>query len=356
VSGRVFVNSAGKVVLMNRAASQLFGANPDDGAGKQYDEVISDGAARELLARSLASKEEVAAEISLFMPHERIFQVQTAPVRGEGGDDVLGMVAIFNDITEIRSVERMKTAFVATVSHELRTPLTSIKGFISTLLDDRDGYFDKNTQVEFYQIIDSECDRLTRLINDLLNVSRIEAGRALEINYQPFNMLQLAKRVLDAQRTYATAHTLVLHAPETMEQVIADPDKIDQVLTNLVSNAIKYSPRGGEVSLAIKELDDSIEVTVQDQGIGIPQDQIDKVFDRFHRVEDSDVRQAGGTGIGLYLVKHLVESHGGMVWVESVLAEGSKFIFTIPKAPVRKPGSKTEAEQTGKKLPAASNN
>jgi len=334
MAGLILINQAGRIILMNRAARELFEVASDHGVGKEYEEVISDAGVRELFSRSLESHEEMTSEISLFAPHERIFQAQTAPVRSDGGD-IIGMVAVFNDITEIRSVEQMKTAFVSTVSHELRTPLTSIKGFVSTLLEDKEGYFDKDTQLEFYQIIDSECDRLTRLINDLLNVSRIEAGRALEINYQPFNLVQLAKRVIDAQRTYATSHELTLQAPETIEQVIADPDKLDQVLTNLVSNAIKYSPRGGEVTVAIKDLEGFVEVSVHDQGIGIPENQLDKIFERFHRVEDGDVRQAGGTGIGLYLVKHLVESHGGSVWAESALGKGSTFTFRIPKAPIR---------------------
>ena len=259
------------------------------------------------------------------------------------------MVAIMTDITQIRMLEQMKTAFVSAVSHELRTPLTSIKGFVSTLLSDTEGYFDLETRREFLQIIDQETDRLKRLIDDLLNLSRIESGRALEIRWKKFNLKEVADRVVEAQKTYTDKHTLVVDVPEDIE-VVADEDKVDQILTNLVNNAIKYSPDGGEVRVSARHVDDEwVEVAVSDQGIGIPPEKKDKVFDKFYRMEDETSKAKGGTGLGLYLVKHLVEAHGGKIWVESegIPGKGSTFFFTLPK---KMPEEAKEGEEVAEKL------
>jgi two-component system phosphate regulon sensor histidine kinase PhoR len=267
----------------------------------------------------------------------KIFQAQTAFVHGErdGVPIIMGVVAIFNDITEIRNVERMKTAFVSTVSHELRTPLTSIKGFIATLLQDTDNYFGPEERTEFYQIIDSECDRLRRLIEDLLNVSRIESGRALQMNCSRFDPVEAVEGVLQAQRSYTDKHTLILNAPFDTPDIVADADKFDQIMTNLVSNAIKYSPSGGEVVIDLWVDELMLHVSVRDQGIGIPADKLQRVFEKFERIDNRDTRQAGGTGIGLFLVKHLIDLHQGNIHVESDLNKGSSFIFEIPAQPTQ---------------------
>jgi two-component system phosphate regulon sensor histidine kinase PhoR len=252
-----------------------------------------------------------------------------------GGDaEIMGVVATLNDITDLRNVERMKTEFVSSVSHELRTPLTSIKGFIRTLLDDREGYYDRETQMEFYTIIDTECDRLVRLINDLLNVSRIESGRALDLQLKEVNLRGLIEKVVASQKAYTSRHQFAATIAADLPSITADEDKLDQVLTNLVSNAIKYSPEGGTITIAASKADDSgVEVSITDQGVGIPKEHQEKIFARFHRVDNRTSREAGGTGIGLYLVKHLVEAHGGQIRVESQPGKGSVFTFTLPKAP-----------------------
>ena len=284
----------------------------------------------------MAEDTEIQQEISLPSPEnaeeERIYQVQTAMAKGEDGN-MIGVVAIFNDITEIRGIERMKTAFVSTVSHELRTPLTSIKGFISTLLQDVEGFYDKDTVHEFYTIIDQECDRLTRLISDLLNVSRIEAGRALDLNPTPVNVPDIIDKVVATQKSYTSRHEFAVELDGELPIIVADSDKVDQILTNLVSNSIKYAPNGGMITISGKATDGVITMAVSDQGMGIPKEHLDKVFDRFHRIDNRDTRKVGGTGIGLYLVKHLVEAHGGKIWVESEVGKGSSFIFELPKCP-----------------------
>jgi signal transduction histidine kinase len=247
----------------------------------------------------------------------------------------------------------MKTAFVSTVSHELRTPLTSIKGFISTLLQDTDGYYDTDTRQEFYGIIDSECDRLQRLIEDLLNVSRIESGRALQMNWSVFEPLPVIQKVLHAQASYTDRHNFVLEASGDLAPMLGDSDKFDQILTNLISNAIKYSPNGGDVTVAIRSDEHMLHLEVRDKGIGIPADKIGRVFEKFERVDDRDTRQAGGTGIGLFLVKHLVERHEGTIRIESELGVGSNFIVELPLRPSQ---ADVELQQLNDAANEASNN
>lgn len=335
-AGLLMVNKDGHITQMNASARTMFDVDGSEVVGKPYADLVASPKVCELLQRSLTTGEEIAEEISLYSEatggDERIYQAQMAAVRSEDNQPI-GSVAIFNDITEIRSVERMKTAFVSTVSHELRTPLTSIKGFISTLLADVEGYYDHQTQREFYGIIDTECDRLTRLISDLLNVSRIEAGRALDLNPKPVTLPPLIEKVVRVQKSYTNKHTLITDIAEDLPIIIADEDKCEQMLTNLVNNAIKYSPKGGDITVKAVRDGDGVHMSITDQGMGIPESHMPKVFERFHRVDNRDTREVGGTGIGLYLVKHLVEAHGGKIWLESEVGVGTTFHFTLPGKP-----------------------
>jgi PAS domain S-box-containing protein len=337
-SGVIMVETTGHISLVNSAARALFGFQEGEGIGLPYEEVIVQEPIRNVLGEAIKGGQEGGVEIEIELPgsHEpHIYQAQTAFVRGErnGFPAKLGVVVIFNDITAIRNVERMKTAFVSTVSHELRTPLTSIKGFISTLLQDTEGYFDAEARQEFYQIIDSECDRLRRLIDDLLNVSRIESGRALQMNWSLFEPLSVIEKVMQAQRSYTDKHRLTLDFSGEVPRLLGDSDKFDQILTNLLSNAIKYSPKGGEVKVVVDVGEEDLTLRVSDQGIGIPRDVLPRLFEKFERVDNRDTRQAGGTGIGLYLVKHLVEQHEGEIKIESELGKGSTFVVRMPLRP-----------------------
>lgn len=330
LAGVLVVGGDGRVRLMNSAAKHIFGVPGADGTGKLLSQVIQDEHVHDLVKSCLEGRSEASAELSIYSPEERIYQVQTAMLRGDG-DDVSGVVATFNDITELRSVERMKSEFVSTVSHELRTPLTSIKGFIRTLLDDTDGYYDRDTQTEFYHIIDTECDRLVRLISDLLNLSRIESGRALDLVLVPVDLKGIIGKVVENQKAYTERHTFDVILPNDLPIITADKDKIDQILTNLLSNAVKYSPDGGTITVHARDIGDSkVSVAISDQGLGIPEEHITKLFTRFHRVDSRDSRKQYGTGIGLYLVKHLVEAHQGEISVASTPAVGSTFTFVLP--------------------------
>jgi two-component system phosphate regulon sensor histidine kinase PhoR len=296
-------------------------------------EVIKNESILKLVEGTQASGEEKQIEVTITPDGhaERFYQVQSALVKSEDGRNI-GTVAIISDVTELKNIERMKSAFVAMASHELRTPLTAIKGFVSTLLYDDD--FPKEDRTEFYTIIDRECDRLTRLINDLLNTARIEAGESLKASYSEVDVRTLAQKVLMIQRqsTDGKGHQLVLDAPEDFPKIVADEDKLDQVITNLVSNAIKYSGAETTVTVHLKDDGESILIGIEDRGMGIPKEHLTKVFDRFHRVHNEDNRKIYGTGLGLFLVKHLVEHlHLGEIWAESEVGVGSTFWARIPK-------------------------
>ncbi len=340
-AGLLMVGNNGRLVQINPSARAILSIAPSlPVIDVPFERVVADARVRSIINRALSSKRaEVAEEVTFANAEaapedhrERIYQVQCATVRDDNGEPA-GIVAIFNDITEIRGVEQMKTAFISTVSHELRTPLTSIKGFISTLLHDDAGYFDDATRREFYGIVDAECDRLTRLVDNLLNISRIEQGSAMQMQWEKVDVAALAEKVLTAQRSYAKEHVLTLDFPQDFPLIDADPDKIEQILTNLVNNAIKYSPNGGRVEVsgeASQSKPDSILVRVSDEGIGISREHLPRVFDNFYRVDNRDSREVGGTGIGLALVKALVEGHGGKVVPESEPGRGTAFDVTLP--------------------------
>lgn len=335
-AGVILVNNNGKISLVNHTALQAFCGGTNSGViGKPFTQIVQHDKVRSILMTSLNEKTELTEEVEIYEPEERIYRVETSMVRDEQGNPT-GVIALFSDITEIRRLERMKTEFVSTVSHELRTPLTSIKGFIATLLEDREGYFDAETRYEFYQIIDQETDRLRRLIEDLLNLSRIERGVALQPHWQKVDLTRVIDRVLAIQRSYTDKHQLIADIPEPLPPIVADEDKIDGILTNLVNNAIKYSPNGGEIRVRAIREDNTILISVQDQGIGIPKDKLSRIFEKFERIDTKETRAAGGTGIGLYLVKHLVELHEGQIWAESEgPGKGSTFYVRIPIYPKR---------------------
>jgi len=350
MAGLLLVGSNGRMLQINPSARAILNINPNNMLiGVPYNRAIPNERVRNLLENALVSGVgELADEITVtlrrdrqFVDHspsaapsdetyDRIFQVQCAPVR-DGSGLPAGVVAIFNDITEIRNVERMKDDFLSTVSHELRTPLTSIKGFVSTLLTDTENFFDADSRREFYEIMDTECDRLTRLIDDLLNISRIEQGRAMQINWEQVDIVSIVRKIVATQLPLAKAHELVIDFSDDFPLIDGDSDKLGRVLSNLVDNAIKYSPRGGKVLVTGALIDPKhVRVSIADEGIGVSSEHLPKLFDRFYRVDNRDNREIGGTGIGLALVKALVEAHHGAIDVESELGQGSTFTITLP--------------------------
>ncbi|MCW3096918.1 MAG: sensor signal transduction histidine kinase [Chthonomonadaceae bacterium] len=364
-AGLLLVNQRGRIGQINAAARAIFGIKESDNpVGKAFEDYIKHEPCVAIIKRCMAegvrpaNDEEEGAkkpdEITVTDSDEEefIYQVHAANVHDDANAPV-GTVFIFNDITDLRNVERMKTEFVSIVSHELRTPLTPMKGFVRTLLDDEnEEWYDLATRREFYTIIDENVDRLSRLINDLLNVSRIErmGVAGVEMNWEDkVGLRKATEEVLATQRGRTDKHTFVIDfEPEDIE-LESDPDKIQNILQNFVSNAIKYSPDGGEVRIIarLKPADDefpfdSVVIGVKDQGMGIPESALKKLGEKFYRVNNTGTRKAGGTGIGLFLVRALIAAHKGTMHVESEMDKGSTFWIRLP---LRQPVEGTTEEE-----------
>jgi signal transduction histidine kinase len=251
------------------------------------------------------------------------------------------------ELQRVRAEERMaawqrlselKSDYVSMVSHELRTPLTSIKGFIATLQRDTRGFFDESAKQRFYSIMAHECDRLLRLINEMLDLARLEAGRKLTVDVREVNVRDALEKALATQQFYGRGqHQFALKVSDATLTARADPDRLEQILLNLLSNAVKYSPDGGTVTVSARADGHFVTVTVSDEGIGIAPEHQSRLFERYQRVvTDKSIK---GTGLGLYLTKELVEAQGGEIWVESEPGKGSHFSFTLPRGTVNKAGT-----------------
>jgi len=328
--GLVVTDEQEKVVLMNPSLRRLFSVK-EDPQGSKLIEVLRNTAVQEMADKIILEKERlVTGEIRVFVPEEKVLRVNGVPIIRRGRLE--GAVMVFHDITELRRLEKVRQDFVANVSHELRTPLSSIKGYAETLLDG--AVEDKGHAREFIGIIHQESDRLANLINDLLDLARIESGN-MELSKAPFDVLAVAKRAVESMGGQARAKSIKLGITAfsgVLPLAVGDEFGFRQVLTNLLDNALKYTPEGGGVTISVEAAGGFLQVNVADTGIGISPADIPRIFERFYRVDKARSREAGGTGLGLSIVKHIVQAHGGRVWVESAPGSGSVFSFTIPSA------------------------
>lgn len=259
---------------------------------------------------------------------ERWVEVNAAAVLDRDGIQ-RGAILVFHDLTRIKQLERTRQEFVANVSHELRTPLSLIKGFVETLLEGAKNDPEKATR--FLQTIEKHTDRLTFLIEDLLTISRLESGQII-MNLHPVDLHEETQRVAEDLKSRADEKQVTFdnQVPEGL-RAHADADRLQQVLFNLIENAIKYGRPSGRVLIGGSAIaDGKVELWVRDDGPGIPAEARERVFERFYRVDRARSRETGGTGLGLSIVKHIVQAHGGEVWLKSELGEGTTFHFTLP--------------------------
>jgi signal transduction histidine kinase len=262
---------------------------------------------------------------------DKYVSVRLSPVIAR--DQFFGTVSIFRDVTQAVEVDRMKSEFVSTVSHELRTPMTSIKGYAELMLMGATGSI-SDEQKRYLEVISSNADRMSELVNDLLDISRIESGKTT-LDLQPVNLEQIIRELVAGHLKALISRedkdiNVLTQIPLDLPLAHADPERMVQILTNLADNAVSYTLREGEITISAREQGSFIRVAVTDTGIGISEENQLKIFERFFRVEDSDVQQVSGTGLGLSIVRSLIEMHGGTIEVVSELGIGSSFTFTLP--------------------------
>ena len=325
--GLLVVDGHGGILLMNQSLRDVLQIQ-EDPIGKRPLAVIRNIEVQDLITQAQKLDQGVLSrEITLLLPDEKIMLVHAAPVNRAGSNE--GQVLVFHDITDLRRLERVRKEFVTNVSHELRTPLASIKGYSETLLEG--ALEDQAHAKEFLKIIYADSERLAKLVDDLLSLSRIEAGKLglefKEVLLEPLVDAAFAGLAFQAREKKVQ---LKKEIPPQLK-VCMDESSIMQVLMNLVENAVKYNREGGSVKVSARRIENSIVVDVVDTGIGIPEEDQPRIFERFYRVDKARSRDLGGTGLGLSIVKHIVLAHKGTVSLRSEQDKGSTFSFTLPQ-------------------------
>ena len=326
VEGVAVVAGDERILYCNWAFEQILELPEGSSQGRTLVEALRQADLVALVRQVILGVEEVTGEVEVGTVRRRNFSVTAAPVRSAGAN---GAVLVLHDITELRRLERVRRDFVANVSHEFKTPLTAIQGFAETLLS---GALDDNkNRNRFVEIIREHARRLARLTDDLLKLSRIEAGR-LELEIRPVRVEALVNGCIETARLKAEARGLQIHVElqENTPAVRGDGAQLGEVLLNLLDNALQYTPSGGQIEVMARSSGHDVIFTVTDTGIGIPESDLERIFERFYRVDAARSREAGGTGLGLVIARHIVDAHGGRIWVESAVGQGSRFHFSIP--------------------------
>ncbi|MFH1837840.1 MAG: ATP-binding protein [Candidatus Omnitrophota bacterium] len=330
--GLVVVDKKGKVLLMNPAAEKLLDTKREDKINKS---ILSDIKEGQMVSMSKDRKDGTKVVEYESDKDETIktIRASSAIIQDENGHTV-GMVSILTDMTKQKDLDRMKTNFINTVTHEFRTPIVAMQKSIQVMLSGATGKLNE-AQNKFLSIARRNLERLNLLIDDLLNLSKLEAKK-MAMNIKPCSVEEIADDICETVATWAKSKEITIirdFEPNIPKQNI-DPNRTAQVLNNLLSNAIKFTPKGGSINVSVRKMSDGkmVKVTVADSGIGMSQEDCNKVFDKFYQVGDRVTTDVAGTGLGLPIAKEIVELQGGKIWAESKDNEGSKFIFTVPIA------------------------
>jgi len=328
VEGVAVVSGDERILYCNWAFEQILELPEGSSQGRTLVEALRQADLVALVRQALPGEEEVTGEVEVGTVRRRNFSVTAAPVRAA---DANGAVLVLHDITELRRLERVRRDFVANVSHEFKTPLTAIQGFAETLLSG--ALEDTANRRRFVEIIREHARRLAALTDDLLKLSRIEAGR-LELEFRPISVQALVDGCVETTRLQAEAKGIRIHIDlqERLPAVRGDGAQLAEVLQNLLDNAVQYTPAGGKIEVKARANGREVIFTVADTGIGIPESDLERIFERFYRVDSGRSREAGGTGLGLAIARHIVDAHGGRISVESAIGQGSRFHFTVPFA------------------------
>lgn len=339
VEGIMVLDSTGRILQVNPAWERIFSVRNYEAKGRLYQEVIRHPELEALIAYALRKHQPHNGEIAL-LPARRVLRVEASPVAGEEGGNKACVVVVFYDVTALRRLEQVRKDFVANVSHELRTPLTSIKGYVEALLDG--GKDDPRAAVQYLEIVRKQSDRLNLLLEDLLQLAQIESGE-IAFRQDLVRLENVIERTLTVIKPLADKkkHVLTVTLPADLPAILGDEERLAQLVTNLLDNAVKYTPSNGSIMVGARRLsrrpgdprDGMVEFSVTDTGLGIPESDRPRVFERFYRVDKARSRELGGTGLGLAIVRHIAEGHGGRVWVEENHPTGSRFVVTLPVYP-----------------------
>jgi two-component system, OmpR family, phosphate regulon sensor histidine kinase PhoR len=337
MEGVLVVDGRGRILMVNDALRNLLSFSSDV-ADKMPLEVIRNAELEAAITSVVREGKNKVLELNVTVPGGRILEVNVVGIlpssnsTGADGEGVRGAIAVFHDITRLKELEIIRQDFVANVSHELRTPLTTIKGYAETLLE---GALKEDVAFQFVQVIKRHTDRLTKIVEDLLMLSKIES-KEFQLKIEFISLPDFINDVIDFVKEAAEKKEISISQSKiTSSQAVgADRNYLEQIFINLLDNAIKYTHEGGKVTISAIEKDKrEIQFSIEDDGMGIPREDIPRIFERFYRVDKGRSQELGGTGLGLSIVKHLVQAHGGRVWVESQLGEGSTFYFTLPIFP-----------------------
>jgi len=341
--GVAVVDAQERLVFYNRAFADILNLKIEGGEGRRVIEVVRNSELLGVIRKALQGGEGLQTDIVMGFVQQRSFSVTASPVKAlessspwkaaaenvTDGGKASGAVVVLHDVTELRRLERVRQDFVANVSHEFKTPLTAIQGFAETLLG---GALDdpKNNR-RFLEIIREHAARLGRLTDDLLKLARIEAGK-MELQFSPVNIADLVEGCAETAFLKAAQKKIALNIeiPTALPPIRGDSGLLHEVLQNLLDNAVQYTPAGGKIDVSASLLSGAALISVSDTGIGIPVVDQERIFERFYRIDAARSREVGGTGLGLSIAKHIVEAHGGRIWVESEIGLGSKFTFSVP--------------------------
>lgn len=312
----------GQVILTNPASVRILGMSEVNKSFNEFSKTYNLGIALEdIVYLNFLAKKEFNINVN-----DKFVHIYFAVITGEAQKPE-GIIAVIQDITRQQKLEDMRKEFVANVSHELRTPLTSIKGYTETLLN---GQIDKQTSINFLNVINSEVDRMTRLVRDLLELSRIDTDHAYW-NMEQINIIKLVKACIDSMEFEVKNknQTVEDYVIGEIPSIIADNDKIKQVILNILSNAIKYTPKQGKITVYIGRIFNDVYIKIIDTGIGIPKNDLPRIFERFYRADKARSRELGGTGLGLSIAKQIVELHNGTISINSELGKGTEVTIRL---------------------------
>jgi two-component system phosphate regulon sensor histidine kinase PhoR len=328
VEGVVLTDPTGRILVANEAFRRIFDALlPVEGSLPL--ETARVPALQEAIEAALLADGALTREIALGGAQDKVIQASLAAILESGR--TIGAVAVFHDVTELKRLERVRSEFVANVSHELRTPLTAIKGYAETLRDG--GLRDAEAAAGFVQVIHRHAERLRALIEDLLDLAAVEQNQA-RISLAPVSLRDVVSQAEAVTRPAAAGrrHTVTVDVPGDLPRVQADRDRLAQILINLLDNAVKFTPEGGRIDVSARPAPGRVIVSIKDNGVGIPPEDIGRIFERFYRVDRARGRREGGTGLGLAIAKHLTLAMGGAIEVESLPGSGTTFHLSFPAA------------------------